>query len=53
LAQKAAQSGWNYLDAWDILPANEFTNSAIHLTPTGTSTLVDKVVPKLEENCAP
>lgn len=53
LAQKAAQSGWNYLDAWDILPANEFTNSAIHLTPAGTSILADKIVPELNANCAP
>jgi len=53
LAEKAVQSGWNYLDAWDILPESEYTNSAIHLTPTGTSILADKIVQALDPKCVP
>ncbi|MCK7481753.1 MAG: hypothetical protein M0C28_34710 [Candidatus Moduliflexus flocculans] len=35
----AAQNGWNYLDLWDLVPMDEFTNSAVHLTPFGESLL--------------
>jgi len=33
------QNGWHCLDEWKLVPAAEFTNSAIHMTPTGTQTL--------------
>jgi hypothetical protein len=38
---RAGQGGWNYLDFWNIAPADQFTNSAIHLTPAGESILAD------------
>ncbi len=41
---------WNYLDLWNLVPADQFTNSAIHLTPTGESLLagqVEKALPRL------
>lgn len=31
----AQANGWRYLDLWDLVPASEFSNSAIHLTPQG------------------
>jgi hypothetical protein len=34
---------WNYVDLWDLVPEEEFTNSAIHLTPRGESILAEKV----------
>jgi hypothetical protein len=40
---RAEAGGWNYLDLWNILPNNAFTNSAIHLTPAGVSILADRV----------
>jgi len=43
MTQASHANGWNYLDLWNIIPADEFTNSAIHLTPSGTGTLADKV----------
>jgi hypothetical protein len=43
MAQTSHTNGWNYLDLWNIIPAYKFTNSAIHLTPSGTETLADKV----------
>lgn len=35
--------GWDYLDLWDIVPADQFTNSAIHLTPHGVSMFAEYV----------
>jgi hypothetical protein len=44
LIHHASQSyGWEYYDLWDIIPENEFTNSAIHLTPTGESILANAI----------
>jgi hypothetical protein len=48
LSQK---NGWAYVDLWDLVPANEFTNSAIHLTPAGESLLADKLVPEIQAAC--
>lgn len=43
-AEKAVFYQWNYLDLWDLIPASEFTNSAIHLTPFGESLLADGII---------
>jgi hypothetical protein len=43
MADQSRQQGWNYLDLWNLVPAKEFTNSAIHLTPLGSQMLADKV----------
>jgi len=42
---------WNYVDLWDAIPANEFTNSAIHLTPNGELLLADKLAPVIADAC--
>jgi hypothetical protein len=40
LFQAAADTqGWRYLDLWDIIPPGEFTDSPVHLTPTGSQQL--------------
>jgi hypothetical protein len=36
LQAAAEQNGWRYLDAWDLVPGDEFTNSAVHLSPQGS-----------------
>ena len=51
LAVRAEAGGWNYLDAWDLLPPAEFTNSAIHLTPAGESLLAQAILAALHPNC--
>lgn len=51
LAEKAAENDWSYLDLWDILDADEFTNSAIHLTPQGTSLLASRILEAIQEDC--
>jgi hypothetical protein len=52
MSARAEAGGWNYLDLWNIVPANEFTNSAIHLTPLGESLLVGRAEQSiLQESC--
>ena len=43
MTDRAEQGSWNYHDLWNIVPADEFTNSAIHLTPAGESILSGQV----------
>ncbi len=43
LQEKSAKNNWAYYDFWDIIPPNEFTNSAVHLTSAGVSILADEV----------
>ena len=37
------QKNIQFLDLWDIIPEDEFTNSAIHLTPYGESILANEI----------
>lgn len=48
---RATQHGWEYLDLWDLVPATEFTNSAIHLTPAGEQMLAKEVQHHLLRSC--
>ncbi len=43
MAGEAAKNAWNYLDLWNLAPEDEFTNSAIHLTPAGEALLAEQV----------
>ena len=43
LADQAAAAGWNYLDLWDAIPPDEFTDTPVHLTPAGTRLLAELV----------
>jgi hypothetical protein len=51
LAEQAASRHWRYLDLWDLVPADEFTNSAIHLTPAGESLFANTIAKAIQENC--
>ena len=51
LNDRAQAAGWNYLDLWDLLPPGEFTNSAIHLTPAGETTLAQAILAVLHPDC--
>lgn len=51
LAERAAQNGWNYLDLWNLVPMDEFTNSAVHLTPFGESLLAREIAAAIQTNC--
>ncbi len=43
MSARATAQGWNYIDAWDLLPMSEFTNSAVHYTPAGAKLLADRL----------
>jgi hypothetical protein len=51
LAGHAADRNWRYLDLWDLVPATEFTNSAIHLTPAGESLLAGEIEQVIQTDC--
>ncbi|HEU0292318.1 MAG TPA: hypothetical protein VFR47_06260 [Anaerolineales bacterium] len=51
LAERALQNDWNYLDAWDLVPMQEFTNSSVHLTPYGESLLASQVGREIQMIC--
>ncbi len=41
--RRVRANGWLYLDVWDLVPASQFTNSAIHVTPFGEGLLADQI----------
>lgn len=43
LAQLSRQHGWHYIDLWDAVPPEEFTNTAVHLSPQGEALLASRV----------
>ena len=51
LAERASQKDWSYLDTWDLVPMEEFTNSAVHMTPYGESLLAAKVAQEIQRIC--
>lgn len=51
LDELANTHSWNYLDLWDVIPMNEFTNSAIHLTPRGETVLTDRIATEIQTIC--
>ncbi len=47
LAEQATQQGWPYLDLWQAVDNQEFTNSAIHITPSGSVQLANTLAPEI------
>lgn len=45
LAAAAATASWPYLDLWEAIPPVEFTDTPVHLTPTGTRLLAERLAP--------
>lgn len=46
---QAEDASWQYVDLWDAIAASEFTDSPVHLTPSGITQLVDILTPILFE----
>jgi hypothetical protein len=53
MIEKATDQGWNYLDLWNLVPADQFTNSAIHLTPLGEAVLAARVRGAISQQACP
>ena len=45
----AVAGDWNYLDLWDAVDADEFTDSPVHLTPAGSRQLAELLAPSILE----
>jgi len=45
LARAARTNGWAYLDLWDAIPPEQFTDTPVHLTPAGEQMLADELGP--------
>jgi hypothetical protein len=53
MIEDARSFGWNYLDLWNSVPEDQFTNSAIHLTPTGEMILASHLKPIISHASCP
>jgi len=51
LNEHTAARKWHYLDLWDLVPMQEFTNSAIHLTPEGEAMLAGEITKAIQTLC--
>ncbi len=49
LHQVCETNQWDLLDLWNLLPAEEFSNSAIHMTPGGAERVKPVVLKAIEE----
>ena len=49
MLETSAEKGWHYLDMWDLIPGSEFTNSAVHLTPTGSQEFAQAILEAVQE----
>ena len=43
------QKGWNYKDYWNVIPADDFTNSAVHMDSNGTTIFARQVMEAILE----
>lgn len=43
MLNKSAQEGWNYLDLWDLIPPDQFTDSEFHMTPDANRVLARSI----------
>jgi hypothetical protein len=51
LSEYTLQRGVPYLDLWDIVPMDQFTNSGVHLTPLGENLLAERVGEAVKTYC--
>lgn len=46
------ENGWHYIDLWDSVPADEFTNSAVHISPAGVGIFAGQLIDAIREHLA-
>ncbi len=49
LTDEAAANGWQWIDLWDAIAPEEFTDSPVHLTPSGSRQLTERIAAALLE----
>jgi hypothetical protein len=47
MAQQASQSSWQYVDLWDVVSPDHFTDTPLHINTTGEHLLMEKTMPSL------
>ncbi len=52
MTEKSINNRWRYRDFWNVIPASEFSNSAVHLTPTGSREFAGWVLQAILEEAA-
>ena len=52
LAETATTEGWKYVDLWDAIPPEEFTDTPVHLTPRGVGIVADLLAEILADGSA-
>jgi hypothetical protein len=53
MLEQSKQADWAYVDLWDLVPPEEFTNSAVHLTPQGMQGYFQGLLPSLKQMICP
>jgi len=48
LGARSAAEGWSYIDLWNAVPQQHFTNSAIHLDPAGVTMEIQALLPQMD-----
>jgi hypothetical protein len=51
MLERSSDADWAYIDLWDIIPPEEFTNSAVHLTPEGMAVYAEALLPAILTTC--
>jgi lysophospholipase L1-like esterase len=49
LSETASAHSWALLDLWDTIAPDEFTDSPVHLTPSGARQLAEQIAPYLRQ----
>jgi len=52
LTDAAAANGWQLIDLWDTIAPEAFTDSPVHLTPSGSRQLAERITAALMEHLA-
>jgi hypothetical protein len=42
------EHSWTYLDMWDLLPSNEFSDTVFHRTVEGESRFTQEIIPAIQ-----
>jgi hypothetical protein len=53
LSEQCERNAWKCLDLWDAIDLDEFTNTAFHLTPSGSAQLAGLIGEAILEQAAP
>jgi hypothetical protein len=53
MAEESKNRGWDYVDLWNIIPPEEFTDTVFHLTKRGEYLLAKSLLPHIIDKTCP